>query len=71
MKNLFERETVDELIAHRQAAACNATALGKNGSCPDVGALFRGTRYGFGPHQPAARIDREVDRIVGQANLHE
>src|ERR1700676_1197560 len=57
--------------AHRSPAACDPTALGKDGRRADDGALLGRARYGLGPDQPATHLNRQVDRIVRQGDLHQ
>ena len=63
MKNLFERETVDEVISRidkLQPAA--ATPVGQDGRRADDGALFRDARHGFGQAHSAAMF---IGRLIG------
>ncbi len=48
MKNLFEPETVDEVISRVEALATLDTPLGKDGRGANDGSLCGGTGYGFG-----------------------
>ena len=71
MKNLFEQETVDEVITRLDELQPTSQRQWEDGGGADDGALLHNNGHRVRTAQSTAYLYRQVNRSVFQVDLHE